>query len=177
VGIGSSRVAFLVDYEGRQTVIKVAQKPNGLSQNKVEANILFHRPDIMGTGIVIPGIDCDTKNPPVWIHMEYATPIPNEAAFKKLSGGASPFDLVNYTAAELPHLPLDFNKEHISSFWVKEAYKNVDPTVIFVKRFLRFAELYKDIIDDFVTLRNWGVYKRNPVIIDMGLNSDNAKFV
>ena len=73
---GSSRVAFLIEYQGRPTVLKIAHNEVGIAQNRAEIDILTKGKD---SGFVIPIIDYDVENKknPTWIHMEYGEPIKN----------------------------------------------------------------------------------------------------
>ena len=72
-GAGSSRVAFIIPYEGRRTVLKVAKNKKGMVQNEVEAQKLEDW-YLRNLGIIIPLIDYDEQNSqPTWIHTEFAT--------------------------------------------------------------------------------------------------------
>ena len=73
IGTGSSRVATVIDYEGRPTVLKIAKNIKGLAQNNVEADILSDG-YARQLNILIPIIDYDEQNrEPSWIHTEMAT--------------------------------------------------------------------------------------------------------
>ena len=86
VGRGSSRVAFLILYEGRKTVLKIAMNHKGLAQNEAEAAILSD-PLVKRYGMFIPLIDYDDSNSqPTWIHTEYAKPVSSEAQIDKYYG-------------------------------------------------------------------------------------------
>jgi hypothetical protein len=162
-GEGTSRTAYVVNYEGRETVIKVARSPIGLIQNKNEARIMFHEPALAATKMVVPGIDCDTKTPPAWIHMEYAAPI-SKYNFQQYTGGGTPTDLLAYSKSILPDLFPDTAEDGDKS--------RIDPSLNFVKRFIQFVKLCDEDVDDFHTLYNWGLYQGKPVLIDVGYNSD-----
>ena len=72
LGVGSSRVATTIEYQGRPTVLKIAKNAKGLSQNSVEADILSDG-YASQLGILIPIIDYDTQNrEPSWVHTELA---------------------------------------------------------------------------------------------------------
>lgn len=175
LGVGSSRVAFLVPYEGRDTVLKIAKNPKGLAQNDHEVGFMFH--DYYLThqlGIVVPGIDYDEKHDkPVWVHTEYARKVkPSE--FKAITGG-SPVNLVQYAFYEA-------NKPHrLFGNHIPTTYKHINPESEFVQSFVNFISNYDtdDIgVADFQSLSNWGMYhdpktgKDRLVIIDFGLSSD-----
>ena len=73
LGTGSSRVATVIEYQGRPTVLKIAKNQKGLAQNSVEADILSDG-YASQLGILIPLIDYDEQNrEPSWIHTEMAT--------------------------------------------------------------------------------------------------------
>ena len=72
VGIGSSRVAFEIPYEGRKTVLKIALTSAGVEQNREEAKVLSDD-TVKQSKLFIPLIDFDKENgdKPTWIHVEY----------------------------------------------------------------------------------------------------------
>lgn len=41
IGSGSSRVAFIVQYQGRETVLKIAKNNKGIYQNRQEIDLIF----------------------------------------------------------------------------------------------------------------------------------------
>jgi hypothetical protein len=72
LGGGSSRVAFVIPDNGRETVLKIAKNRKGLAQNQAEADILDDG-YIGRLDIVIPLVDYDkTNREPVWIQTELA---------------------------------------------------------------------------------------------------------
>jgi hypothetical protein len=80
LGTGSSRIAFVIEYQGRPTVLKVAKNRKGLAQNREEASILDD--GYLGQlDIVIPLIDYDTESGQEvsWIHTEMAQPVKSES--------------------------------------------------------------------------------------------------
>ena len=60
LGAGSSRVAFLTPYQGRNTVLKVAKNGKGIVQNEEELTLLEDW-YLNKLGITIPLIDYDKK--------------------------------------------------------------------------------------------------------------------
>jgi len=166
VGTGSSRVAFVVPYEGRNTVLKVAKNAKGLHQNEYEAEKLGDW-YLKGLGITIPMIDYDEDdNQPSWIHTEFATKA-KPSDFMKAFG--MPVEKV-IDAAELMA-----GKRRPSV----EERKWMDDTL---NDMLENNELFSGLVDlignydipvmDFKRLANWGIYDGHPVIIDLGLSND-----
>jgi len=166
IGVGSSRVAFIIEFEGRKTVLKIAKNQKGLAQNGHEAQMLD---DAYASrlGITIPMIDFDEENDmPTWIHVEFADKMkPND--FKNFFGGISHNELkgvLEYLIGRRGASESDESRYE----QLQEDNENIDALVDLVGNF--------DIpIGDFARLANWGVYKGGPVIIDLGLNNDVLK--
>lgn len=170
IGGGSSRVAFIIDYQGRKTVLKVAKNNKGLAQNEQEVGML-HTAEVLGaSGIVtVPMIDYDeTGNQPSWIHVEYARKLKSEKEFERLTG----FDmrqLISYAAQISANRSypaarnMKFDKEWTEKVWEEDSFANE-----FVS-FVGNTELH---LPDLFRYSNWGVYRNNPVIIDLGLSDD-----
>ena len=87
LGGGSSRVAFVIPDQGRETVLKIAKNRKGIAQNEAEVEIL--EDGYLGKmDIVIPLIDYDKRNPqPIWIQTEKANKISNTKLAKMLHAG------------------------------------------------------------------------------------------
>lgn len=178
VGKGSSRVAFKIPYEGRDTVLKLAMNIKGMAQNEYEIRYIFE--DYYLTDklkLVIPGIDYDEVNDrPTWVHTEFAFKM-HPIEFKKFFGG-NPVELLQYAfyEAHKPHA--------MFGGYVPSTYKNINPDSPHTQKFVDFIANYDTDnigVGDFQSLSNWGVYKdRNsgevrPVIIDFGLSSEIYK--
>lgn len=193
LGQGSSRVAFIIPYQGRETVLKIAKNIKGEEQNAVEADYGMHR--MYGdseTGILIPLIDYDEDNEmPLWLNFEKADKI-TESQFKswlnteitidqmkngvlqkdqKIKIGFVEFSmmLVNQFDRQIRGVgdrSLSPNAIRMFDALDQEsnAYKLISEVVDFCGNF--------DIIPgDFTTIKNWGMWKERPVIIDMGFSS------
>lgn len=170
IGGGSSRVAFVIKYQGRDTVLKIAKNKKGLAQNEQE-QMMFHTAKVLGAeGIVtVPMIDYDEENDqPTWIHVEYARKLKNEQEFKQLSG----FDMrkLIYYAAKNSYnrsLPMahrmEFEEDWVGKVWTEDT---------FAYEFVSFVGNTGLHLPDLFAPHNWGVYKNNPVIIDLGLDED-----
>ncbi len=166
LGGGSSRIAFMIEYEGRPTALKIAKNAKGLAQNDFESQMLedYYYKDL---GLAIPLIDYDEDNdPPVWIHTEMAEKM-KPSQFKKFMGGLDEFNLLRF----------------IDYFTGKGTYTKPDSDVL-----EKWEQLYEDneylnaLVDicgnynippaDFGRVANWGIFKGKPVIIDIGHSSD-----
>jgi hypothetical protein len=161
VGTGSSRVAFLIEYQGRQTVLKIAKNKKGVAQNIEEIRTLedYYLKEL---DLFIPMIDYDEKNDdnPQWIHTEYADKC-KPSDFKKATGG-TPADLVSYAS-----------REH--GFRTRGYWGNadaIDPSLELVQSFVEYAGNYSPNLADYTRLANWGLYKGQPVILDAGFSDE-----
>lgn len=169
VGAGNSRVAFVIPYEGRNTVLKVAKNKKGMIQNVEEIKLLYDY-YLRDLNLVIPIIDADEKNGdnPTWIHMEFASKI-KDSDFKKLTG-LKLADLIDY--AETKSGRFQYTKWQ----WTPELDKKLEDNE-FVHSLIDFIGNYTHIpTGDLQRLANWGMYKGNPVIIDMGLTNESLKY-
>ncbi len=166
VGTGSSRVAFIIEYEGRKTVLKIAKNKKGIAQNDFESQ-MFEDYYFTGMGISIPMIDYDEENEiPTWIHTEFAEKM-KPTQFKKFFGGYGPDTII----------------------WFAKGYSGKFANVRLSEKEMETAEelnenneAFNALVDvianydippgDFQRLANWGVYKNQPVIIDIGHSQD-----
>ena len=161
IGRGSSRVAFIIQYQGRKTVLKIAMNTKGAAQNEAEASLLEDWV-VRQTGLAIPLIDYDERSSyPTWIHTEFATKITKQQ-FLRFSGGASLDDIMKYL------------REREGKRWFLGDSSKVDTNNEFVADLIDLYGNYSDTIafEDLVRLANWGVYKNRPVIIDLGATNE-----
>jgi len=184
IGSGSSRVAFVIPYEGRNTVLKVAKNLKGLAQNEAEINILDDY--VIGRSeIVIPLIDYDKDNKrPVWLQTELANQISMKPLLQILRAPSLGFltDAVKYRLA-LPDRPKnlknpdDLKKRYFDpAVWIAFGGAPSEQSFeIFNEYVDKLAEL-KDSSDielgDLLDNRNWGQFMGKPVVIDLGLSSE-----
>ena len=171
IGGGSSRVAFIIDYQGRKTVLKIAKNNKGLAQNEQEVNML-HTAEMLGASgtVTVPMIDYDEEgNQPSWLHVEYARKLKSEKEFADLTG-FNMYDLIAYSASVSHNrsFPSAHNKE-FSPSWVEDIWEDEDSFAYEFVSFVGNTELH---LPDLTRPANWGVYKNNPVIIDLGLSDD-----
>lgn len=165
VGAGSSRVAFVIPYEGRKTVLKVAKNKKGMAQNDAEAQYMSDY-YLQGLNIVIPMIDYDEKNSqPTWIHTEYAEKAKDSDFIRAV--GVPLRQFVLYCVAQSGR----------GDYAVGEYDESkIDTESYLVENFINFISNYSDIpIGDFYRLANWGIYNGKPVIVDLGLSSEVLK--
>jgi hypothetical protein len=170
IGTGSSRVAFIIPFEGRETVLKVAKNAKGLAQNEKEADYGLHN---MHGSVLIPLIDHDDDNdPPRWIQFEKADKL-TASKFKALTG----LNFVNF-GKMLQQWEVENNGNRYNrnfTYGVPEEEQEE----------IRESEIYNEVIDmvgnfgfltgDFTRLANWGIYKGKPVIIDYGFDEEVQK--
>jgi len=159
VGAGSSRVAFITDYQGRKTILKIAKNAKGVAQNAVEARQLsdgyFSR-----IGILIPLIDYDEQHhQPLWIHTEFAEKA-KDSDFKRVCGGTSS-DLVAYVSLQINGRQTGWGNAD-----------NINPDSELVSDFHDYVASSDVMIADFARPANWGLYRGKLVIIDAGFDRD-----
>ena len=171
IGGGSSRIAFLIKYEGRDTVLKIAKNKKGLAQNYQEATMLRTAEVLGGAGkVVVPMIDHDeTGEDPSWLHVEYARKLKNEQEFEILTGFKLS-DLLDYAAQQFGNKSVsgfrqkkEFDSGWKDKMWEEDSFANE------LMNFIGNTDLH---LSDLYRVNNWGVYKNNPVIIDLGLDQE-----
>ena len=183
LGTGSSRIAFVIPYEGRNTVLKVAKNLKGLAQNEAELQILNDY--VIGqSDIVIPLIDYDKDNKrPVWLQTELASQISMKPLLQLLRTPTLWFltDAVKYRLS-LPDKPRYLNKPAD----LKEKYFDPkmwtyggEPTEQNFEMFNEYVDKIAELKDsaqielgDLQNDKNWGQFMGRPVVIDLGLSSD-----
>jgi len=167
IGTGSSRVAFVVEYQGRPSVLKIAKNRKGLAQNDFEAN-MFDDYYFTGMGISIPMIDFDEANdPPHWIHTEKAEKM-KPTQFKKFFGvpHTQILDLINHGTGRSRG-----NNANTKVF--EEILSDEDhPNHEYAYALVNIVGNYDIPPGDFSRLANWGIYKNKPAIIDIGHSQD-----
>lgn len=171
VGQGSSRVAFITEYEGRPTILKIAKNKKGLAQNNVEADILDD-PYTQGLDITIPIIDYDEENQqPLWIHTEMAEKA-TEKTLCDIMKCQSLRDVVNLaksvSGADPQMVPANKQRERIiaKSGISEQDYAILEEYATSIAELMVHFDLTPN---DLLTPKNWGIYKGKAVIIDLGL--------
>lgn len=171
VGGGSSRVAFVIDYQGRKTVLKIAKNKKGLAQNEQEVNMLNTAEMLGASGTVtVPMIDYDeTAEQPSWIHLEYARKLKSEQEFERLTGFKMQ-ELISYASKISANR--SYPAGHRMQFddeWTNRVWEDEDSFAYEFVSFVGNTELH---LPDLLRPSNWGVYKNHPVIIDLGLSDE-----
>ncbi len=166
LGTGSSRVAFEIEYQGRPTVLKVAKNKKGIAQNDFESQMLNDY-YFTGLGISIPMIDHDEENEyPTWLHLEKAEKM-KPAQFRKFFNGLTPdevLEVARYGSGKIRVSPED--QERYSQ--IIEDNETIDALVDLIGNY--------DIGEnDLARVANWGIYKNEPVLIDIGGSSEVMK--
>jgi hypothetical protein len=171
LGAGSSRVAMIIDYQGRPTVLKVAKNAKGLAQNEVEASLLddgYARQ----LGILIPLIDYDESNPqPQWIHTEMA----QKATEKQLCNLIKCQSLWHLTDAARVYSGKEPRRTWQNVLNALPDTLSESDREIFEEYASVLADLASSFniqLGDFGRAANWGLYKGKPVIIDIGLTEE-----
>lgn len=160
IGKGSSRVAFTIPYQGRDTVLKVAMNRKGLAQNQAEADLMDDG-YVSSMGIVIPLIDYDTQDGRVsWIHTEKAQKI-SQNQLESFFGNHRMTTVMNL-------INLLINEPRTV---IPERLQDND----YFHTLRDLVQTFDLPIGDFVGARNWGLYKGEPVIIDIGFTKETAK--
>lgn len=173
LGTGSSRVATIIEYQGRPTVLKIAKNQKGLAQNSVEADILSDG-YASQLGILIPLIDYDEQNrEPSWIHTEMATKA-SEKQLCALMKCDNLSQLVNMAWAITGKKKYVGNYETYKSHLIQTGHSEQD-----IDTMTEYANILADLnssfdveLGDFTRAANWGIYKGKPVIVDVGFNSN-----
>jgi hypothetical protein len=169
LGAGSSRVAFDIPYQGRNTVLKVAKNAKGMAQNQAEASLLEDG-YILSLGIAIPLIDYDEEHgQPVWIHTEKAMKANAKQLCDIMKCGKLEW-LVNAAKYAQTGRGQDHNDE-VMKLYGEDGLETFHEYVDLLQELYGF-----DVnLDDFSRPANWGLYNGQPVIIDLGFTQDVAK--
>ena len=173
LGGGSSRVAFVIPDQGRETVLKIAKNNKGLAQNQAEADILDD--GYLGRlDIVIPLVDYDkTNREPVWIQTEKANKVSQQKLAKLLhAGGRWPMTNFLYAVEN----KLGRRQKYMSSLDdITQDMINTGSSEQNIEIFMDYVDQVADLCSsssllaaDFGTASNWGEYQGRPVIIDLG---------
>lgn len=173
LGGGSSRVAFVIPDNGRETVLKVAKNNKGVAQNEAEVDVLDD--GYLGKlDIVIPLVDYDKENPqPTWIQTEKANKISQRKLEKMLhAGGRWPMTNFLYAVDNLlgkkeKYMPtLDQIKKDMIDTGSNE--QDIDIFFDYVNQVADLVNSSNLLPGDFGRAANWGEFQGRPVIIDLG---------
>lgn len=173
LGGGSSRVAFVIPDNGRETVLKIAKNNKGMAQNEAEADILDD--GYLGKlDIVIPLVDYDkTSREPVWIQTEKANKVSRVKLAKMLhAGGKWPmtnflYAVENKLGSRQKYMPSldDIKKDMLDSGSTEQ---DIEIFMDYVDQVAVLVSSSSLLAGDFGNPANWGEYQGRPVIIDLG---------
>jgi hypothetical protein len=172
LGVGSSRVATTIEYQGRPTVLKIAKNAKGLAQNSVEADILSDG-YASQLGILIPIIDYDEQNrEPTWIHTEMAQKV-NEKQLCQLMKCDNLHQLINM-AYSIQGRKIYGNYESFANHLRQKgkSEQDIDTMTEYANTLADLNSNFDVELGDFGRAANWGLYNGKPVIIDVGFNSN-----
>jgi len=174
LGGGSSRVAFVIPDQGRETVLKIAKNKKGMAQNEAEVDIL--EDGYLGKmDIVIPLIDYDRTNPtPVWIQTEKANKVNRKRLEQLLYCDELDYGIQDFMSTV-------YNVMGKRQSWMptmKQIKQDLEDTTMSQEEIDTFFEYVNEVAmlvssssllpDDLYNIGNWGEYNGRPVIIDLG---------
>ncbi len=181
LGGGSSRVAMIIEYNNRPTVLKVAKNVKGLAQNEAEIEIL--EDGYSGNlPIVIPLIDYDRANKrPVWLQTEKARRVQSHTLMKMLHTPA--MWLLSNQAHNIigKETSGSLSYEGVKNYYFNDKIKNWNPTQKGWDIFNEYANELADLassttidLNDLNNPSNWGVFNDRPVVLDLGFTDETA---
>ena len=175
LGTGSSRVATIIEYEGRPTVLKISKNQKGLAQNSVEADILSDG-YASQLGILIPIIDYDEQNrEPSWIHTEMANKA-NEKQLCQMIRCESLRELRNFAeviAGKIRNMTAQKFIDNLVNDGRSE--QDIDTFTEYANTLADLANSFDVELGDLDRPANWGIYQGKPVIVDVGGTSELIK--
>lgn len=171
LGTGSSRVAIIIEYQGRPTVLKIAKNAKGLAQNSVEADILSDG-YASQMGILIPIIDYDTQNrEPSWVHTELAQKVTKQQLCKLMgcSDLTQPVlmaeNMLRPGRSSLENIVQEMREKGLSE-------EQIETCTEYANKLAELKSSFDVELGDLYRPANWGLYQGKPVIIDVGFNSN-----
>lgn len=174
LGTGSSRVAMTIEYQGRQTALKIAKNRKGLAQNAAEIGILDDG-YASQLGILIPMIDYDKENAdPLWLQTELATKA-TEKQLCALLHVTSLYELVWLgKATGMGNRTIIDNTVNKLRQMGKDE-EEIEVAIEYANSMAELANSFEVNLNDFARAANWGIYKGRPVIIDVGFTDAVAR--
>lgn len=175
LGGGSSRVAFIIQDNGRNTALKIAKNRKGMAQNEAEVDVLSDG-YIGKLDIVIPLIDYDKENPqPTWLQTEVAKKVSRKRLEQMLFCDELEYYGLGYFMDAVSNILGKRGRFQTSMKQIKEDLQDAgysdDEIDIFMEYATEVATLVSSstvLIDDLYNIDNWGEYNGRPVIIDLG---------
>jgi hypothetical protein len=173
LGVGSSRVATTIEYQGRPTVLKIAKNAKGLAQNSVEADILSDG-YASQMGILIPIIDYDTQNrEPSWVHTELASKVSDKqlCSIMKCDNLGQLVNMAWSIIGKKKYLG-DYQSYITHMRNKNKSEEDIDTMIEYANTLAELNSQFDVQLDDFMQPANWGMYQGKPVIVDVGFNSN-----
>lgn len=175
LGTGSSRVATIIEYQGRPTVLKIAKNGKGLAQNSSEIDILDDG-YASQLGILIPLIDFDKQNrEPTWIQTEKAEKATEKqlCAIMKCPSLGVLVDAAYALLGKYKKFGRKMTIEDVRAGLIKQGYSEDDIEIMFeyVNKLAELNSSFDMELGDFTRAANWGLFQGKPVIIDAGFTS------
>ncbi len=172
LGRGSSRSAFLITIDGKESILKVAHNVKGLAQNEVEVGILADH-YAKSLDIMIPLIDYDQEHErPLWINVERAQKV-SQIALCKILKCEELSQIVIFAAAMIgqmkPYGGVDPITKAVSDKFGETGLETFEE---YAEKLAELGSSYDVQLRDFSSAGNWGLYNGHPVVIDVGLNSE-----
>ena len=171
LGTGSSRVATIIEYQGRPTVLKIAKNAKGLAQNSVEADILSDG-YASQLGILIPIIDYDEQNrEPSWVHTEMAQKATEKqlCSIMKCKNLGQLVQLAQGITGRKSFTYQDVERR-MRQDGISEA--DIETATEYANTLADLNSSFDVELGDFARAANWGLYQGKPVVIDVGFNSN-----
>ena len=174
LGGGSSRVAFVIPDNGRNTALKIAKNKKGMAQNEAEVEVLTDG-YIGKLDIVIPLIDYDKENPqPTWLQTELAKKVNRRRLEQMLFCDDLDYGL-GYFMDAVSNILGKRTRYQTSMKQIKEDLEDAGYSDNEIDIFMEYASEVATLvnsstvlIDDLYNVGNWGEYNGRPVIIDLG---------
>lgn len=164
LGVGSSRIAFEIPYQGRSTVLKIAKNRKGAAQNEYESQMMNDYL-LEQERIIVPIIDHDERSSqPTWIHVERAEKARN-GDFIRATGGLGLNDLMRYINVAIGRVRGN----------TEEMWPDIDPENEFISGLAFLTGNYDIALGDIGRTTNWGIHRGRPVIVDIGASTEIIK--
>ena len=163
IGQGSSRVALVIEFQGRPTVLKVAKNRKGMAQNLEEVDILSDG-YFSKLGILIPLIDYDQSGSVSWLQTEMAAPFKSREALAAALG-CDIMKLLEYSRM----IGMGYSEERMLENGLNDVVPERRAGVLGLATSLDDLANNSTLdLEDCMQPSNWGMYQGRPVIIDAG---------
>lgn len=172
LGTGSSRVATVIEYQGRPTVLKIAKNQKGLAQNEVEADILSDG-YASQIEILIPIIDYDNQGlKPTWVHTEMAQKATQRqlCAIMKCKSLYQLIQLAEGITGKFRWTSYQGVVNGMKTLGMSD--DDIETATDYANKLAELHTSFDVMLGDLARPANWGLFQGRPVIIDVGFNSN-----